>query len=196
MMRGNGVLATASRVLNPRRATALVALVSMAALAGSQLVDYRAVEIGASRYQGVSGVAAPPELAAATPRSAHGDWILAICGVALLILVAAAWLRRPALARFLVLLGAGALAIALAVDRPHGLQVGKPGVEYQGARAVLSSGYGAEITAAATLAFAGFVLPLQPGGAGARRRRTGSPQARSAARPGRRAPLEAGRAGG
>jgi hypothetical protein len=196
MTRGNGVLATASRVINPRRATAFVALAAVAALAASQLIDYRAVEIGASQYKGVSGLG-PPVVAAATPRSAHGDWVLAICGVALLILVASAWLRRPALTRFLVLLGGGAVAIALAVDRPHGLRVGSPGVAYQGAKAVLLSGYGAEVAAAATLAFAGFALPLQAGGAAAsRRRRAGSPRARREPRPARRSPLEAGPAGG
>jgi hypothetical protein len=195
-MRENGPIAEASRAVNPSRATACVALAAIGALAASQLVDYRAVEIGARRYKGLSGVA-PPEVGSATLRSAHGDWVLVICGIALAVLVAVVWLRRPALARFLILLGAAVIAVALAVDRPHGLAVGRAGLDYQGARAVLLGGFGAEIAAASTLAFAGFMLPLQPGGALARpRRRARSSSARRSPPPARRAPVEARGLGG
>ena len=160
------------RAISPARATICVLFAAIAALAGSQLINYRAVEIGARQYAHVAGVAAPPEVAAATPRSAHGAWVLAIAGAALVILVAAIVLRRRALARLLVPLGAAVIVIALAVDRPHGLEVGSPGLAYEGTRAVLLSGFSAEIAAAATLALAGFMLPLQPPPeARARRRR-------------------------
>jgi hypothetical protein len=195
MTRGNALLAASSRAINPRRATACVALAAIAAIAGSQLVDYRAVEIGAGRYGAAAGVA-PPQVGAATLRSAHGDWVLVLSGVALAILVAAAWLRRPALARFLVVLGGGVVAIAVALDRPHGLELGRVGLDYEGARAVLLGGYGAEIAAGATLAFAGFMLPLQPGAIRSRRPRARRSRARSSRRQPRAAPLEPRGAGG
>src|SRR5947208_16869994 len=114
MMRGNGALAAASRVVSPRRTTAFVALSAVAALAASQFVNYRAIEIGAGAYSGLAGVAPPPQVAAETPRAAHGDWVLVICAAALGILLAAGYLRRPALARLLILLGGAAIAIGLA----------------------------------------------------------------------------------
>jgi hypothetical protein len=186
-----------ARLVTPAQATLLVALVAVAALAASQFVDYRAVEIGAHRW-GVGGLAAAPQLAAERPRSAHGEWILAICGVALALVAAAAILRRPALGRLLVLLGAIAIIVALVVDRPHALAVGHAGVAYQGARAVLMDGFGAEIAAAATLAFAGFMLPLQPGAAlpsRQRRARPGRPSPPVEQAP-QRTPLEPREAGG
>jgi hypothetical protein len=170
-----------------------VALAAIAGLAASQFVDYRAVSIGAPDYHGVAGVAPPPELAAATPRSAHGERVLAICGLAIVVLVVTAAVRRPQVARHLVLLGAAVIAIALAVDRPRGLDVGRAGVAYQGAHAVLLGGFGAEIAAAAALAVAGFALPV--GHPATRRPPAPRGPARSGERPTRAAPLQPGRGG-
>ena len=161
-----------ARLVSPARATVVVALAAVAALAASQLVDYRTVQIGAARYGRVAGVAAAPETAARTPRSAHGEWVLVIDGAAVMILLAAALLRRPALTRLLVPLGAAVIAIALAVDRPDGLKTGRAGVAYQDAHAVLLGGFGAEIAAAGALALAGLALPLHA------RRETGRRRAR------------------
>ncbi len=155
-----GICTALARSITPARASACVALAAIAGLAASQFVEYRTVAIGGRSYSDVAGVAPPPELAAATARSAHGAWVLVICGLALAVLVAAATLRRPALARLLVLLAAGVIAIALAVDRPRGLEAGRAGVAYQGARAVLLGGFAAEIASASALAVAGFALPL------------------------------------
>jgi hypothetical protein len=188
-----GIWPALARSVTPARASACVAVAATAGLAASQFVDYRAVAIGAPDYHGVAGVAPPPELAAATPRSAHGEWVLVICGLAIVVLVATAAVRRPQVARHLVLLGAAAVAIALAVDRPRGLDVGRTGVAYQAAHAVLLGGFGAEIAAAAALAVAGFALPL--GHPATRRPPAPRGPTRSGARPTRAAPLQPGRGG-
>jgi hypothetical protein len=185
-----------ARLVTPARATVVVVLAAVVALAASQLVDYRTVEIGAHRYAGLAGVAGPPERAAATPRSAHGDWVLVIDGAAVAILLCAAWLRRPALTRLLVPLGVAVVVIAFAVDRPDGLKTGRAGLAYQDVQAVLLGGFGAEIAAAGTLALGGFALPLQFRSTASRRKRRAplSPPS-GAARPGPRPPLEPRRAG-
>jgi hypothetical protein len=183
-----------ARLVTPARATVVVMVAAAVALAASQLVDYRTVQIGADRYAHVAGVAAAPETAARTPRSAHGEWVLAIDGVAVAIMLAAVWLRRPALTRLLVPLVAAVIAIALAVDRPEGLKTGRAGVAYQDARAVLLGGFGAEIAAAGTLALAGFALPLHARRASARRR-AGRARPTSARQRGPQPSLEPRRAG-
>lgn len=151
------------------------------------------MSIGAPDSHGVAGVAPPPELGAATPRSAHGEWVLVVCGLAIAVLVVTAAVRRPQVARHLVLLGVAVVAIALAVHRPRGLDVGRAGVAYQGAHAVLLGGFGAEIAAAAALAVAGFALPL--GHPAARRPPAARGRARSGERPTHAAPLQPGLGG-
>src|SRR5947207_6848536 len=54
------LLAAAERTVTPARTAIVVALLAVAALAASQFVDYRAVEIGALDYKGVTAVAPPP----------------------------------------------------------------------------------------------------------------------------------------
>lgn len=191
------VLEGLASAITPRRAAACVAVVAVGALFASQFVDYREVQVGVRQYQGLNGIAPPPELSAATAQSAHGGWVLALAALALVILIAAGWLRRPALTRLLVPLGVAVIVIALAVDRAHGLAVGQAGVAYQGARAVLLGGFALEVATGAVLVLVGFVIPPEPASVADRRR--GPARSSRADRPspaGTPAPLEPTRAGG
>lgn len=169
---GRRLLAAAERAVTPARTAIVVALLAVAALAASQFVDYRAVEIGAPDYKGITAVAPPPAVNPADPRSAHGLWVIAIAAVAFAIVLIVVVGRGRRLARLLVPLGAAVVVIAIVVDAPHGLDTGQAGIAYEGARAVLRDGFGAEIAAGAVLALAGLLLTLYaPAAHGARSRR-------------------------
>lgn len=178
-----GILA---RTITPPRMAAVVALAAAAALAGSQFVNYRAVEVGAPEYQSVQDVAAAPEVATRDPRDAHGAWLLAIAAVAVAT-VLVSYGRRWRLARLLTVLGAAAIAVVVLHDHDVGLQAGSAGNAYEGAKAVLLDGYRAELIAAAVLAVTGPLLALHLGHEMARRStETKSPQRRAATRAARR----------
>jgi hypothetical protein len=145
------------RVVTPARATTLVALCAAAVLAGSQFTDYRAVDVGSTQYQGVGDVAPAPEVAKRDPRTAHGDWLIAVAAAAAL-LVLASYGGRWRLARLLFPLGLIALAVALLHDHDAGLNAGSAGNAYEGAKAVLLDGYRTEIVAAIVLALTGPLL--------------------------------------
>src|SRR5690242_6869871 len=130
------LVAWASRVVTPRRAAFVVALAACAALAASQFVDYREVQIGVPQYSHVTHVASPPSVDPADPRSAHGSWVLVLDAVAIAALLFAAASGRWRYARLLVPLGAAVVVIAIAGDAPQGLETGQAGVAYEGARAV------------------------------------------------------------
>ncbi len=194
---GRRFFAAAERVVTPARAAVVVALLAVAALAASQFVDYRAIEIGAPDYRGVTGVAPPPAVDPADPRSAHGLWLIVIAAVAFAIILCVAAGRGRRLARLLVPLGAGVVVISIAVDAPHGLDAGQVGIAYEGARAVLRDGFGAEIAAGAVLALSGVLLTLYAPAARAERsrRRRGAPRprrSRSHDPPGKGKPLGPG----
>ncbi len=84
---GRRFLAAAARVVTPARTAVVVGLFAVGALAASQFVDYRAVEIGAPDYHGVTAVAPPPAVDPADPRSAHGLWLIVIAAVAFAIIL-------------------------------------------------------------------------------------------------------------
>jgi hypothetical protein len=170
-------LGFAERAVTPARATAVVALFAAVALAASQYVDYRAVQVGESQYQGVESVAPAPEVAKRDPRTAHGAWLIAIAVVAVVVIVVS-YGGRGRLARLLLVLGVVALAVAVLHDHDVGLRPGQAGTAYEGAKPVLLDGYWAEIIAAAVLALCGPLLALHlgrasagPAPAGERRRR-------------------------
>ena len=169
---GRGLLRRAARVATPARAALAVSLVAVGALAASQFVDYRAVEIGAPQYHAVAGVAPPPEVEQATARSAHGPWLLLIAAAALAVIVVSVALGRRRYALLLIPLAAAAVAVAVAVDAPTGLELGQAGVSYQGARATLLDGFGAEVASACVLGLSGVLIaasaPAGPERAGRR----------------------------
>ena len=182
---GRRFLAAAERVVTPGRTAVVVALLAIAALVASQFVDYRAVEIGAPDYHRVTAIAPPPAVNPADPRSAHGLWLIVIAAVAFAIILCVAAGRGRRLARLLVPLGAAVVVISIAVDAPHGLDTGQAGIAYEGARAVLRDGFGAEIAAGAVLALCGVLLTLYIPAARAERSRgrRGEPRRRSSRSP-------------
>jgi hypothetical protein len=158
------VMARAVRLLEraatPPRVLVLVALVATATMAGSQFADYRAVELGAPAYRDLQDVASAPRRDVETPLDAHGVAILAIAGAALLVTIFAVR-RNRRLARLLVALGAGGIAVSLLIDLPQGLREGQVAISYEGAKAVLLGAFWVQLSAAVTLAVVGPLLAVQ-----------------------------------
>jgi hypothetical protein len=170
-------LRIAQREATPARGLAVVALAATIGLGASQFADYRAVEVGAPEYRGVENVAPAPQVDSKTPRSAHGISVFAIA-VGSLFLTAFAVGRNWRLARMLVPLGVGAVAITLLVDMHQGLAEGNTGIAYQGANGVLLGGFWAQLFSAATLVVVGPLLAAQL--RGTRERRRARPRSRTA----------------
>jgi hypothetical protein len=168
------------RVVTPARALALVALAAAIALGASQFSDYRAVEVGAGSYAGLEDVAPAPRMDVQTPRSAHGDAVLAVAVAALLVTGLALW-RNRRLARLLFVLGAAAILITLLIDAPKGLREGRVAITYEGARATLLGAFWVQLSAAVALAVAGPLLAAQLGAERARRRDQRTRRRRAAA---------------
>jgi hypothetical protein len=168
------------RVVTPARALAVVALVATIALGASQFDDYRAVEVGSGSYAGLENVAPAPRMGLETPRSAHGDAMLAIALAALLVTMLAV-VRNRRLARLLFLLGIAAVLITLLVDLPKGLREGRLAITYGGAKATLLGPFWVQLSAAVALVVAGPLLAAQRGPQRAGRPR-GARRGRPAAR--------------
>lgn len=152
----------ASGVLTPQRAICLAILASAAALIVSQFVDYRAVEIGQPGYAGLPAAEAPT-VGAKTAGEAHAYLLVPLALVAgALALAALRNERRRGLGRIVFALGAVALAVALLVDLPAGLDASTESVRFSGAEAVLYDGFYAEMAAAAGLMLGGALLVLAP----------------------------------
>jgi hypothetical protein len=161
-----------SAVLSPRRAICLAVLATAGCLAVSQFVEYRAVEIGQPGYAGVP-TAEPPSIAAERAGEAHAYLLLPVAALAALLagVAARAPRRRADSSRnrselgppaAIVALGAVALAVALLVDMPAGLDEGAQASRFSGATAVLRDGFYAELASAAGLMLTGALLVLAP----------------------------------
>jgi hypothetical protein len=162
------------REVTPARGLAVVALAATIALGASQFSDYRAVEVGAPSYRGLENVAPAPKVDPKSPRSAHGVAVFAIAIAALFVTVFAVG-RNWRLARLLIVLGAAVILISLLVDAPEGLREGRAAITYEGAKAILLTGFWAQLFAAVALTVAGPLLAAQLRGerAGRRARPTG-----------------------
>jgi hypothetical protein len=184
------LVGAAAGAFTPAPAAVAVSLVAAGAIAASQFVDYRAVEVGAPRYGAVAGVAPPPEVDPATSRSAHGGWVLAIDAAALAVIAVAVASGRRRNAMLLVPLAVAIVVIAVVVDAPAGVETGRASLSYQGARGTLRDGFGAEVASACTLALGGILIAAYVPAAAARPAR--GARARPAAVPAAEAPGEAG----
>lgn len=153
-------LGFAERHITPARGLTVVALAAVISLGVSQFGDYRAVEVGAPEYASLGEGAKAPQIEQRSPRSPHGDWVLAIAIAALLVL-AAAVARNWRLARLLIFLGAAVVAISLSVDAPQGLREGTAGIAFQGARATLLGSFWVQLFSAVTLIVVGPILALE-----------------------------------
>ena len=170
----------AARELTPARAIAAVALAAALLLCVSQFLDYREVRAGVPAYADVEQVAPPPRVdgTAHNTGSAHA-YALVLVGLGAGTLVVLSMLGRWRLARLLFPLGLTAVAVAILIDVPAGLDEGMIAVEFQGAEARLLGPFWVQLTSAAVIALCGLMLSLalRPGRArrapgGARGRRT------------------------
>jgi hypothetical protein len=151
-----------SAVLTPQRAICLTILASAASLIVAQFVDYRAVEIGQPGYAGLPAAEAPT-VGAESAGEAHAYLLVPLAVLAgALALAALRNERRRGLGRIVFALGVVALAVALLVDLPAGLDAGAESARFSGAEAVLYDGFYAEIAAAAGLMLGGALLVLAP----------------------------------
>lgn len=157
---GGRAVGFAERQITPARGLAVVALAAVICLGASQFGDYRAVEVGAPEYANLGEGAQAPQIEPRTSRSAHGDWVLVIAAASLLVLVSAV-ARNWRLARLLIFLGAGVVAISLAVDAPQGLREGTAGIAFQGAQATLLGSFWVQVFSGVTLIVVGPILALQ-----------------------------------
>jgi hypothetical protein len=185
----------ASAVVTPQRAIGAVIVAAGAGLVVSQFLDYRGVEIGQPGYAGLPDAARPPTVDVRTAGEAH-SYLLVPAGVlaAMLGLLAAVRDRRR-LGLSVAGLGLLAIALALLVDLPDGLDAGAQSSRFAGAEAVLEDGFYAELAAAAGLVLAGLLYYARPcririsssGRAASARRRRPRRRASSRARVARRA---------
>ena len=152
----------ASGVATPARAAAVVLIGAGALLVVSQLIDYRAVEIGQPGYADLPDVAQVPTTGEKTAGAAH-HYLLVPIGLAA-IAVGVVALRREArrLGLLVATLGLLSLAIILLVDLPAGLDEGSQTSRFAGTSAVLEDGFYAELAAAGGLLFAGLLYYARP----------------------------------
>lgn len=166
-----------SAVLAPERAIGLAIVAAAICLAASQFVDYKAVEVGQAGYAGLPA-AEPPTVGVQTTGEAHSYLLLPVAALA--VLFASPGLRfprrrdengriatefgpsAPRRGRVVFALGALALAVALLVDMPAGLDEGAQASRFSGATAVLEGGFHAEVASAAALMLTGLLLVLAP----------------------------------
>jgi hypothetical protein len=154
-----GAATRASAVLTPERAVCVAILAAAVCLGVSQFVEYRAVEVGQPGYAGLPGGAAAPTVAGESAGSAHAYLLLPLALLAAVLALAV--LRngaRRGLGRIVFALGAVALAVALLVDLPAGLDAAAEEARFAGATAVLENGFYAEVASAVGMMIGGLIL--------------------------------------
>jgi hypothetical protein len=152
-------IAAVSRLITPTRGLLLAALGCALLLGLSQFVDYRGISIGADAYApGIQSVAPAPEVERAELGSAHSYLMIPVAILAIAALLVAVRTKRWQLCRLVVLLGLVAIAVALLVDRPAGLDEGDLNRNFTGVEAKLLGGYWMQIFAGAGLALTSFLL--------------------------------------
>jgi len=146
------------RHVNPRSTVAFVGFCAAIGLGVSQFFDYHGVAVDAPDYAGKIGAIAPvPITDRHTAGSAH-LWILLPVAALAAILMVAAYRGRPRLAGGVAVCGAIGIAVAIAVDLPQGLDVGRPGLAFNGTEAKLLEGFWAEAACSAVLILCGGLL--------------------------------------
>jgi hypothetical protein len=186
-----------SAMITPARGICLLILASAVCLVVSQFITYSSIEIGQPAYAGLTS-ATPPTVAAENAGAAHSYVLIPLAVIAAF--VAAMMLRteRRGLSRIVLGLGLLCIALILIVDLPAGTDAGAQSSQFSGAKAVLESGFYAELAAAAGLLIGGLLyyarpcrIPINLSGRAAsarrrrRRRRDSSPR-KAARRPSQR----------
>jgi hypothetical protein len=152
------VVEATRRHVNPRSTVAFVGVCAAVGLGVSQFFDYHGVAVDAPDYAGEIGAIAPvPMTDRQTAGSAH-LWILLPIAALAAVLMIAAYRGRTRLAGGVAICGVIGLAIAIAIDLPQGLEVGRAGLAFNGTEARLLEGFWAEVACSAVLILCGGLL--------------------------------------
>ena len=167
--------AWAQRAATPARVTVAVALLTAAALIGSQWAELSATSVGVDAYIGVEDVAPAPDVTTKELGSAHA-WVGVPLGVIAALLIIGSARGRPGLARLLIPLGIVVIAVSLLIDRPEGLDEGSDAVAYESVTAELMTGFWAQLVSGGVLILLALVLTrvLQPSKSASHPARAGS----------------------
>ena len=169
------VVEAVRRHVNPRSTVAFVGICAAVGLGVSQFFDYHGVAVDAPDYAGEIGAVAPvPMTDQQTAGSAHLWLLLPVAGAAALLMIAA-YRGRPRLAAGVAACGVIGLAVAIAVDLPQGLEVGRSGLAFNGTEAKLLEGFWAEVACSAVLILCGGLLAHYSRGMSRERRRRRRP---------------------
>jgi hypothetical protein len=166
------------RTVTPLRTVAFVGAAAAVALAVSQFFDYHGVAVDAPDYAGEIGAVAPVPITGTESAGSAHLWILLPVAAAALVLVALASRGRPRAAAGVAICGLLGIAVAIAIDLPQGLQVGRPGLAFTGTDAVLLQGFWAEIASSAVLLLCGGLLAVYSRGVTPEERRRRGTSAR------------------
>ena len=169
------VIEATRRHVTPRSTVAFVGVVAAVGLGVSQFFDYHGVAVDAPDYAGEIGAIAPvPMTDLKTAGSAHLWLLLPVAALAAVMMVAA-YRGRTRLSGGVAICGLVGLAIALAVDLPQGLEVGRAGLAFNGTEARLLEGFWAEVACSAVLILCGGLLAHYSRGVTRERRRRRKP---------------------
>jgi hypothetical protein len=169
------VVEATRRHVNPRSTVAFVGVCAAVGLGVSQFFDYHGVAVDAPNYAGEVGSVAPePITDRETAGSAH-LWILLPVAALAAFLMIAAYRGRTRLAGGVAICGVIGLAVAIAIDLPEGLEVGRAGLAFAGAEARLLEGFWAEVACSAVLILCGGLLAHYSRGMTRERRRRERP---------------------
>lgn len=150
-----------AREITPARAIAAVALAASILLAVTQFLDYRDVRAGVSAYADVELVAPPPTVDGSTETAGSAHlFVLLAAAIAAGVIVVLSMLGRWRLARLLFPIGLAAVAVAVFIDAPAGLDEGEFAIQFQGAEARLLGVFWVEVAAAAVIACCGPLLAV------------------------------------
>jgi hypothetical protein len=159
------------RHVTPRSTVAFVGVCAAIGLGVSQFFDYHGVAVDAPDYAGQIGAIAPvPITDRHTAGSAHLWVLLPVAAIGALLMVAA-YRGRPRLAAGVAVCGVIGLAVAIGIDLPQGLEVGRPGLAFTGTQAKLLEGFWAEVASSAVLILCGGLLAYYSRGVMRERRR-------------------------
>jgi hypothetical protein len=167
------VVEATRRHVTPRSTVAFVGVAAAVGLGVSQFFDYHGVAVDAPAYSGeIGGVAPEPITDRQTAGSAH-LWVLLPIAALAAVLMVAAYRGRTRLAAGVAVCGLIGLAVAVAIDLPQGLEVGRPGLAFTGTEARLLEGFWAEVACSAVLILCGGLLAHYSRGVTGERKRRG-----------------------
>lgn len=156
---GSAGAARLAKVLTPARALTVAAIGCAVLLSLSQFADFRGIAVGGDQFTGDLGtVAPPPEVDRREAGDPHSYAFVPLGLIAAGLLGLAARSGRWQLTRLAAAIGLAAVIVALAVDRPAGLDEGAVARDFAGAEAKLLGGFWAQLFAGVGLAATAMLL--------------------------------------